>query len=208
MQALAAAATPITAYSSEQLEAIDFCRICHVDPQAGTLVLESAASEQPPAGDTLLVAVRQDAKLQFSLVTQWQANDGTWQCCCPLPDNMVRLQRRAYQRLEAPVGRNYTAEFQLLGQWYQLPISDVSLGGVGLRASPHTAGSIRAGLRMRNVHIELDDGVAFLAHLEVRLCRPFRSPLLGEQFHIGCRFLNLPSQALVQLEQSVSRMQR
>ena len=138
------AATPITAYPSEQLEPHGFLRICHVDPQAGTLVLTSAAAERPPAGDTLLVAVRQDAKLQFSLVTTWQAGEGeVWQCSCRLPDDVVRLQRRAHQRLEAPLGRNYTAEFQFLGQWYQLPISDVSLGGVGMRASPHTCAPMR-----------------------------------------------------------------
>jgi len=95
---------------------------------------------------------------------------------------------------------------------YEIPLYDFSLGGVGLRAAPAEAPALRAGRRLSKVRLELASDLALTVDLEIRLCRPFRSFLLGEQVQIGCRFVNLSAAmqttlkgALAQLENRRSR---
>lgn len=106
---------------------------------------------------------------------------------CGLPWQLTRWQRRAFLRLDAPLGRSFNARFTLLGEEYQANVYDLSLGGVGLYASPRELPQLLPGRLLPKVRIELGAGRVLQAELEVRLCRSFHSRLLGEQLHVGCR---------------------
>jgi flagellar brake protein len=208
LQALAAEATCITLYPAGS-DAFLFCCVQTVDVAGRRFVLQAMASTAPPAGDTLFVAIRGDAKLQFCLLAQWTVDEGgPPRLSADFPDDLVRLQRREFQRLEAPLGRSCTAEFMLGAQLYQLSVSDISLGGLGLRAAARDLTALPIGLRLSRVCLELDGGDVLLVDLEVRRCQPFRSYLLGEQLHIGCSFIHMTPEARSSIDRFVQRLRR
>ncbi|SCK17431.1 PilZ domain-containing protein [Vogesella sp. LIG4] len=128
------------------------------------------------------------------------------QCSCAYPQQLTRWQRRAFLRLDAPLGRRFSAAFTLLGEAYQANIYDLSLGGVGLYASPRDLPELRPGRQIPKASLELGPGRTVVAELEVRLCRSFHSRLLGEQLHVGCRFRTMSEQSAAVLRASLAEL--
>lgn len=208
LETLAADGTTLTAYP-QGLHTFYLCRVRSLDAQPRPMALEALSTQAPANARTLFVATRPDARIQFALDTEWSADDGHQSCLrAELPVELVRLQQRAFERFEAPLGQSYSAEFALDGQRRQLRISDLSLGGVGLHGSPHEVRSLRVGTRLRRAHLELTQGQALLADLEVQVRRPFRSYLLGEQVHVGCRFVEMPASLRTALERAIDVLRR
>jgi c-di-GMP-binding flagellar brake protein YcgR len=179
-------------------------RIDSVDPELPHFVIDVAGGEKVPAGAATLVAsLGGNAKLQFELDQDWRGQPGAPHLVdATFPASCLVLNRRTAQRLETPVGVNYTASFTSLGRSYQLQLRDFSMGGVGLHATPDQATGLRVGKKLEGVRLELGPALVVTADLEIRLMRPFRTFLLGEQLQIGCRFLNLSPQ----VEQTLSRL--
>jgi c-di-GMP-binding flagellar brake protein YcgR len=118
------------------------------------------------------------------------------------------LNRRAEPRLESPLGMNYGARFTLLGKVFEMPLYDFSRGGVGLRATPEQALELYVGKKLEGVQLELGTSLAVSADLEIRLLRPFRTFLLGQQVQVGCRISNITMQMRQTLERAVVKIQK
>jgi hypothetical protein len=58
------------------------------------------------------------------------------------------------------------------------------------------------------VELELGPSLTITADLEIRLLRPFRTFLLGEQVQVGCRISNITMQMKQRLERAVSKVQK
>jgi hypothetical protein len=58
------------------------------------------------------------------------------------------------------------------------------------------------------VELDLGPSLTIQADLEVRLLRPFRTFLLGEQVQIGCRISKIEMVMKQRLERAVSTVQR
>ncbi|MFC3533469.1 PilZ domain-containing protein [Vogesella facilis] len=171
-------------------QAVDGARLL---PLAGaTLQLQLPAALEPlPASGWRLVLIGGGCIVQCELPPLQQLGE---QLQCALPWQLTRWQRRAFLRLDAPLGRSFSASFTLLGEPYQANVYDLSLGGIGLYASPRELPQLHPGRLLPKVRIELGHGRVLQAELEVRLCRPFQSRLLGEQLHVGCRIRALSEQ--------------
>jgi c-di-GMP-binding flagellar brake protein YcgR len=126
----------------------------------------------------------------------------------PLPDLCLVLNRRAEPRLESPVGMNYGARFTMLGKVFEMPLYDFSRGGVGLRATPEQALELYVGKKLDGVLLEMGPTLVITADLEVRLLRPFRTFLLGQQVQVGCRISNITMQMRHSLERAVDKVQK
>lgn len=179
-------------------------RIDSVDPEQPHFVIDVAGGAKVPAGAATLVAsLGGNAKLQFELDHDWRGKPGAPHLVdATFPASCLVLNRRAAHRQDTPVGVNYTASFTSLGRSYQLQLHDFSIGGVGLRATPEQASGLRVGKKLEGVRLELGPALVVTADLEIRLMRPFRTFLLGEQVQIGCRFLNIS----MQMEQTLGRL--
>jgi c-di-GMP-binding flagellar brake protein YcgR len=116
-------------------------------------------------------------------------------------------ERRGHLRLDAPVGHSFSAEFTYYGETYHANVYDLSTGGVGLRAAPRELPELYAGKRLTRVKLELGNERELTVDLEVRMWRPFRSFLLGQQVHIGCRFLELTPYAEAEVRLIVAELQ-
>jgi len=185
-------------------------RIAAVDPVRRTFILDLAEDSLLDEGCACFVAsLGGNAKIQFELGANWTIAPGEGHLVeLPVPVACLVLNRRAEQRLDTPVGVNYSARFTVLGKVLEMPLYDFSRGGVGLRATPEQAYSLHVGKKLEGVDLELGHSLAIQADLEVRLLRPFRTFLLGQQVQVGCRISNITMQMRQSLDRAVTTAQR
>ena len=201
--ALAASGEALTIYMAGRIEPM-LARIESVDPEEPRFVLDIAGDDaMQPGRATFVAALGGNAKLQFDLESDWTAGpDKPNLVPAVFPEACLVLNRRAAPRLDTPVNGNYAATFTLLNKQYELPLCDYSVGGVGLRATPEEAAGLYLGRKLKSVRLQLGPALAIVAALEIRLRRPFRTFLLGDQVQIGCAFDNIE----MQMQQHLHRL--
>jgi c-di-GMP-binding flagellar brake protein YcgR len=184
-------------------------RIEAVDPDRRAFTLDLVEDSILAEGKAVFTAsLGGNARVQFELDANWSIVPGRPQMVeLPLPETCQVLNRRAEARLESPLGGSYGARFTYLGKVFELPLYDFSLSGVGLRATKDQAYELYVGKKLEGVELELGPSLAITADLEVRLLRPFRTFLLGEQVQVGCRISNISMQMKQRLERAVSKVQ-
>jgi c-di-GMP-binding flagellar brake protein YcgR len=198
---LARTGEAVSVYPSRLKKNLVMARIHSVDPEHPHFVIDFAEGVPAPGMATLVAALGSNAKIQFDLLQEWHSLPGQPNLVpVQFPDSCLVLNRRAGPRLETPVGVNYNASFRIQGRPYELALSDYSVGGVGLRAAPEEAIGLRVGKRLTDVRLQFGPAMGMTVDLEVRLVRPFRTYLLGDQVQIGCSFADLPSQLRERLE--------
>ena len=208
LSALAQRGEAVTVYPGGSREAMVMARIESVDPELPHFVLDIAGDAiLPPGPATFVASLGGDAKLQFELDSQWQSQPGQPNLLpADFPPTCLVLNRRAARRLETPLGVNYSASVRILGKNYDFPLCDYSKTGVGLRGTPEQCMGLglRVGKKLDSVRLQLGPALVVTADLEIRLLRPFRTFLLGEQVQIGCSFANISMQMQQNLERLVT----
>ncbi len=124
------------------------------------------------------------------------------------PSAPTDAERRAFLRLDPPLGRPYVATLVLNGETLQCSVHDLSAGGVALRTLPHQADFFKPGRVLRNVQLELGTDHRLTASLAIRLCRRMRTRLLGEQLHVGCQFVDLDAPQQARLAEAIAALER
>ena len=205
LTSLAESGAPITVFPAGWIEPL-LARIDSVDPELPHFVIDFTGSERPSGGKATLVAsLGGNAKLQFELDQSWKpAPANKLHVQAEFPPSCLVLNRRAARRVETPVGVHYLASFRIKGAEMELPLYDFSQGGVGLRATPEQCFGLHVGKKLEGVRLQLGPSLAITADLEVRLLRPFRTFLLGEQVQIGCSFASISMQMQQTLERFVT----
>lgn len=204
LQMLADSGVPVTLYPSPQSPFI-LGHLGAVDAQAGRWVFEPVGEPTVPAGELLFVATVQGIKLQFSCTWEGQEQPVA-RLTLDLPPRLIKLQRRRFARLAPPLGLPFRAEFGLGGRPYTLSVDDLCLGGVGLRAAPREAALLYVGRRLPRVRLVLGHGESVVVDVDVRSRRAWRTYLLGEQFLIGCRFIELAKTDEETLRQALAQL--
>jgi c-di-GMP-binding flagellar brake protein YcgR len=205
---LALAGEPVTVYPYGQ--DVVMARIDSVDPEGKVFTLDPVEHVLLTQGRIVLVAsLGGNAKIQFELEAGPGVVPGRPDLLqFPLPAACLVLNRRAEQRLESPLGMNYGARFTLMGKVFEMPLYDFSRGGVGLRATPEQALELYVGKKLDGVLLELGSSLVVSADLEVRLLRPFRTFLLGQQVQVGCRISNISMHMRQTLDRAVNTAQK
>jgi c-di-GMP-binding flagellar brake protein YcgR len=184
-------------------------RIDAIDQERRCFLLDLAEDSVFTGGKAVFTAsLGGNAKIQFELGADWRVVPGRARVVeLPLPEVCKVMNRRSEARLESPLGGSYGARFSYLGRVFELPLYDFSCGGVGLRATKEQAYELYVGKKLEGVELELGPSLTIQADLEVRLLRPFRTFLLGEQVQIGCRISNITMQMKQRLERAVNKVQ-
>jgi flagellar brake protein len=197
---LAASGDAISMYAAGSRDVV-LGRILSVDPELPHFVMELNEGGVLQPGKVTFVSWLRTAKLQFRLSSQeWNPVPGKPHLIpMTFPETCAVLDRRASERVETPLGANFMASFVLNSHTYELPIYDLSLGGIGLRCSKLEAKGLLKGRKIPEVVLQLGEDIEIATELEVRFTRGFRSFLLGEQLHIGCMFINVAAQTAAQL---------
>lgn len=207
---LAAHGDAISIYASGSREPV-LARILSVDPELPHFVMELNEGPPLPPGKLTFVTVLGNAKMQFRLSSQeWSPLPGKPQLVPMIfPETCTVMNRRAFERVETPVGANFLASFELNGTTsYEIAIYDFSLGGLGLRCSKLEAKGLLRGRKLRDVVLDMKEETITVAEMEVRVTRAFRSFLLGEQLHIGCRFVTIAPEEESKLKSVVAQVKR
>jgi len=167
-------------------------RILTVDPKLPHFVMELNEGATLAPGKVTFVASLRNAKLQFRLSNLEWASLPNHPELIPMvfPETCAVLNRRASERMETPLGSSFTASFMLNGNPYELPVYDFSLGGIGLQCAKNEAKGLLKGRKLQEVQLEHGEDPVILTEIEIRYTRSLRSFLLGEQLHIGCKFIN------------------
>ena len=205
---LALAGEPVTVYPYGQ--DVVMARIDSVDPDGKMFTLDPVEHVLLDERRTVFVAsLGGNAKIQFELeASPAGVPDRPDLLQFPLPDACLVLNRRAEQRLDSPLGMNYGARFTIMGKVFEMPLYDFSRGGVGLRATPEQALELYVGKKLEGALLELGTSLVVTADLEVRLLRPFRTFLLGQQVQVGCRISNITMQMRQTLDRAVNTAQK
>lgn len=203
---LAANGDAISMYAPGSREPV-LGRILSVDPELPHFVVELNAGQSLRPGAITFVACLPTAKLQFKLHDErWKSQPGEPQLIpMTFPQSCAVQNRRACERAETPLGANFMAAFTVNDTFYEFPISDFSLGGIGLHCAKARAKGLLRGRKLQDVRLTLGEEVIRIDEMEIRCSRPFRSFLLGEQLHLGCKFSSLPEEAAGQLQRVLGR---
>lgn len=204
LQWLVDGSVPVTLYPAAKGPFI-LGRLAAIDLPGGRFTFDPLGEPTIPAGELLFVATVQGVKLQFSCGWAGQAKPVA-RLELDLPVRLIKLQRRRFVRHEAPLGLPFQAEFGLGGRTYTLSVDDLALGGVGLRATPRDAALLYVGRRLARVRLLLGHDESLVVDLDVRSRRAWRTYLLGEQFLVGCRFIELGKADEDILRQALARL--
>lgn len=122
----------------------------------------------------------------------------------PLPENLYRIQRREYFRVETPIANPFICTATLPdSRCVRFELVDLSLAGVRLRSTDAGIGELSAGVTLTEAAFDFHDFGSIESELRVTYIhnsQTFNNPI----YHIGCRFLTLPKSRETSLQRLIT----
>jgi c-di-GMP-binding flagellar brake protein YcgR len=190
-----------------------------VDDKTDTVIIDrgsdNGVNERALKADRLLCTANLDkVKIQFSLDgVRFVQHGGDTSFAAKLPKTMLRLQRREYFRLDTPQGNPIICQMKVAREdgsslEMNLPLVDISGGGVGLMASIDAEHLFPIGKSLAGCRIEIPDEGVIQVDLAVR--NAFHVTLRNGAHHlrIGCEYIDLPGSRLSMIERYITRVER
>jgi c-di-GMP-binding flagellar brake protein YcgR len=188
--------------------------ILAVDAEHGRVVLDSASNpqlnERVLRGQQLSVVSMQDGvKVEFDVGRVEGASfEGRPAFQIPFPDSLIKLQRREYYRLPAPVLHPLKCEIPAAGGGVTgTAVGDISLGGVSLLGE-HAALKLEVGQLFEGCRILLPEIGTITAKLAVR--SSFQITLKNGALtrRTGCAFVELSPTQEAMIQRYIIRLER
>lgn len=132
---------------------------------------------------------------------------------CKLPEQMLRLQRRDFFRIETPHHpplRCKLAKFDTAGhsRTFDFPLHDLSGGGMCLTGKIEYAEQFTLGELFADCRLEIPGESVTSVNLRVKEVSRIET-LNGEPLlRLGCEFVNLPGTRLALIERYITRLER
>jgi flagellar brake protein len=191
--------------------------LLRVDPTAGEIVFDRSGSQRLNqallrASKLLFVSSHDKVKVRFATgparVVPHQGGDAF---SVRMPDSMLRLQRREYYRVLAPVARPVRCVIPLDTDQgvhnIEARLHDISQGGVAVMVQP---GELPAeiGASYPNCRIVLPDAGNVIATL--RSANMFAMTLLNgkQMMRVGCQFVRPSMSALALIQRYMMKLER
>lgn len=131
----------------------------------------------------------------------------------PLPNNMLRLQRREFFRIDTP--RVQPLRCKLLkrhddtqSEVFDLPLLDISGGGLCLSGPITAADHFSLGELFTDCRLEIPDESVISVNLRVREISRLETANGQLQLRLGCEYVNLPSARQNLIERYITRLER
>lgn len=166
------------------------------------------------ADKLIFTTVVDKVKVQFSLdklsATQ---SGGRPALLAKVPEQLLRLQRREFFRLSTPVANPLKlsttitrADASVLP--IELPLMDISGGGVGLTASAEQLDLLKRDDTLSDCKIMLPDEGLLVATIRVRSQVEVTTRSGARFFRIGCEFIDLPPSRMTLIQRYITRVER
>jgi c-di-GMP-binding flagellar brake protein YcgR len=129
----------------------------------------------------------------------------------PLPETLLRLQRREYFRLSTPIANPIVCEIPALGPEGKpatLPLIDISAGGIGLMVPTSEAERFARDIVFANCLLRLPDEAPIKVDLQVRNSFEITTRSGNRYLRVGCEFVKLPGLHLTLIQRYITRLER
>lgn len=130
----------------------------------------------------------------------------------PIPDSLIRLQRREYYRMPTPVSNPVRAlvplPFDLGGGVHAFPLADISCGGIAILDNKLQLGETAIGAQFEDVKIELPEIGTVTTNLQIR--NLMNITLLNNKTNrrLGCEFVGISRGNLAAVQKYITRLER
>jgi c-di-GMP-binding flagellar brake protein YcgR len=190
--------------------------ILAVDPAAGQMVIDAPRTDKDTEAIVrsqrlTAVAFLDRVKVQFGVAGAVRiVFKGGPALRMPLPDEVLRLQRRDYFRVPTPQTRPLSLMVPRDAEPAKalpLRVIDISCGGVGVLL-PQTDLAFKPGQVLRDCWLELPDYGKVGGSLAIRWIRNGTSPAGKPESRCGIQFLDLTPSMLAQLQLFIHRLER
>ena len=206
------AGDPVTLHFNEGRDAVA-SRLLAAD-DAG-VVLDPAgdpAANQRALNSGRLFAVARHDKVRIQFLVTGPAPrdfDGRPAWSAPLPEAVLRLQRREFYRLALPGDEALKCRIPRQDSEQMFTASIIDIGGGGLAVIvPPAELPLSAGMEFPNCRIDLPDVGIVSARLQVCTLFDLTLPSGVPVHRIGCRFVDLPGTMLTLVQRYVLKMER
>ena len=130
-----------------------------------------------------------------------------------VPGALLRLQRREYFRLPTPIATPLTMTATVSRSdgsalVVQIPLADISGGGVGLIATPEQATLLERGDTLSDCRIVLPDEGLLIATLSVRNLFETTARNGHLSVRVGCEYVDLPPPRRAMVQRYITRVER
>ncbi|AXK39156.1 flagellar brake protein [Crenobacter cavernae] len=197
LRAIAQAGPMVTVFSNRGRTFI-LTRFLEVDAKAGVLIFDWGSN--PDTNRQMLESERNvfvcspdGVKTQFVTGAAREVEyEGRQAFEADLPEQVVKLQRREYFRIQTPVINPLVCLIDDFPEGpIELPLYDISLGGIALWLPTASAPGFELGQRYERCRIELPGIGSLNVALEVRHHLTVQQRNGNEAKRVGCYFLNL-----------------
>ena len=203
----------ITAHFSHGSDFI-LTSIIHVDADSDTIILDYGANEVLnrkilEARKIIFITAQDKVRIQFTGDHIEKTHyEGRPAFKINLPESLIKLQRREYFRLAAPISRPLICTFPLEGgNKLGLTIADISIGGIGVIVPPTTV-KFEIGALYRGCHFSLPEIGTIVAALQI--CNAFEVTMKNgaRTMRAGCMFVNLPGTMQSMIQRYIIKLER
>ena len=192
--------------------------IIALDDDARTVLLD------PPGAEHLRAALAAkrltvscllgQVKIQFRLSgVSMTAHGGKPALMAPMPQELLRLQRRDFFRIDTPLTRPWRCRmFRQQDQervlFAELPLRDISGGGLCLAGPIDLAERFALGEIFSGCQLAIPDEEVFDIHLRITEISRFETSSGDWQMRLGCEFIHLSRMRQGLIETYVTRLER
>lgn len=203
----------VTAYFNQGQEFL-LTSVLDADPDSGRLVLDCGPDPESnrralASNKFIFVSNQNRIKIQFSTSTLEQINfNGRPAFRTQLPSSLLKLQRREYYRLVAPIRVPlHCIVPDLAGQRVEVDVADISVGGVGISGFPETIG-LAEGLLLPDCRIALPEEGTVATALEIRNLQQTTRRSGQQVLRAGCVFVGIPNPHQAMIQRYIIRIDR
>ena len=161
-----------------------------------------------------LTTVIDKVKVQFSVsrLTSTQY-EGRPAFIGSVPETLLRLQRREYFRLSTPIATPIRLTTHLRQPdggivFVELPLLDISGGGVGLMITPDQAKHLERGEILSDCRMVLPDEGLLVATLCARNMFDVTTRNGARYVRVGCEYVDVPPARLTMVQRYITRIER
>lgn len=193
--------------------------IVAVDESSSMIFLDPGHAEESNAGASAarqitLVANLDRVKMQIRLpALKAASHHGQNVLATPIPEAILRLQRREFFRLEPPLAQPIHCKLATPGaagttQTFEMMLSDISGGGVCLIGPVEHAEHFPRDALFQHCRLEIPGEGVIQVNLRVRKTVEMSDRSGHHSQRIGCEFVNLPGARLAFIERYITRIER
>ncbi len=170
---------------------------------------EETLNRRAQAAERLVCVTKHDGvAVRFSLSGLSRAKfQGREVFAAPLPESVLRLQRREFFRVHVPLMNPVTCRIPCPdGGTLTLNVSDISVGGIGLIDPTFRIEPIPTTV-LEQCYLTIPDFDSFNVDLEIRSAHRLRQRDGNEVNRIGCRYAHLAPDKLVIIQRYINKLQ-